>query len=277
MSAALNAFEALALVPGWDPERTDIEQLKGGLSNRTFLVSAAGEQCVLRLNAEFAEAISLDRSCELSVLSNAADAGIAPRIVYSDIEKGILLTEFLPDRVWAKSDLQSHENMEALAELLRKVHALPACGVQIDLELSAARYEEYLKRRQGLHAFASRCVEVIASVPATQQLVCCHNDIVADNIIASSPLKLIDWEYAGDNDPFFDLASLIGFHNLNEELSTTLLNAYTGGVNAEFRKRLADQVRVFDAIQWLWLASRHLNSPRHENVLRLEELQQRIR
>lgn len=277
MSQRLNAFEALALVPGWDPEDTDVEELKGGLSNRNYLIQAAGERCVMRLNAEHGHAISQDRSCELTILGNAAAAGLAPQIVYSDIENGILLTEFLPDNVWSKSDLRSDEKLALLADLLRNVHALPTCGVRLDLNLSAARYEEYLKRRHGLHAFATQCVEVIASIPASRQLVCCHNDIVAENIIGVNSLKLIDWEYAGDNDPFFDLASLIGFHNLDRQKSDVFLDAYTGGINDEHRERLADQLRIFDAIQWLWLASRHLASPRRENVTRLEELQQRIR
>jgi thiamine kinase-like enzyme len=228
------------------------------------------------LNAESNQAIALDRSCELAILGRAAEAGLAPHIVFSDIERGILVTEFLTNPVWSSSDLQQAKNLEALADLLRRVHALPACGMNLDLNLSAVRYEEFLRGRHGLHAYATRCVDVISSIPATGHLVCCHNDIVADNIISSQPLKLIDWEYAGDNEPLFDLASIICFHNLDERNSHVLLDAYSGGANAALRERLIDQMRVFDAIQWLWLASRHLVVPMRENVVRLEELQQRI-
>jgi thiamine kinase len=276
VSSALNAFEALALVPGWDPAATEIEELTGGFTNRTFLISSGGERCVLRLNAKTTGAFTFDRTCELSILASAGEAGLAPAIVYSDIENGILVTEYLSDPVWSASDLESTENIEALAELIRRVHALPMSGVALDLNLSAARYEEYLKRRHGLHAYALRCREVVASNPQSDHLVCCHNDIVAENVIASDPLKLIDWEYAGDNDPYFDLASIIRFHNLPQQDSDSLLSAYTGRSDSESRERLTAQERVFDAIQWLWLASIHLNSPRHENVARLEELQQRI-
>lgn len=276
MSSELNAFEALALVPGWDPAATQIDELTGGLTNRTYLISASGDRCVLRLNAKTTGAFSFDRACELSILARAGEAGLAPAIVYSDIENGILITEYLADTAWTVVDLKSTENLEALAALIRRVHALPTSDVRLDLNMSAARYEEYLKRRHGLHAYASRCREVIASCSQSDELVCCHNDIVAENVIASRPLKLIDWEYAGDNDPFFDLASLIRFHNLPQHDSDTLLSAYSGRLDAESRERLAVQERVFDAIQWLWLASIHLNSPRQENALRLEELQQRI-
>jgi thiamine kinase len=276
MSSELEALDALALIPDWDSGTTTLEQFKGGLTNRTFLIRRGAERCVLRLNADSTEAVASDRSCELAVLRSAAQAGLAPDIVFSDIERGILVTEYLPDPVWSSSDLQDRDNLLAIADLLRKVHALPECGMRLDLNLSAARYEEFLERRHGLHAHASRCVEVIAAIPVSEQLVCCHNDIVADNIISSAPLKLIDWEYACDNDPLFDLASLIGFHNLDKKLSHTLLDAYCGGANAEMRERLANQLRVFDAIQWLWLASRHLSNPQQQNVGRLEELQQRI-
>lgn len=276
MSSALNAFEALALVPGWDPATTEIEELTGGFTNRTFLITSGDERCALRLNAKTTGAFTFDRNCELSILGSAVEAGLAPAIVYADIENGILMTEYLADPVWTASDLESTANIEALAELIRRVHALPMSGVRLDLNLSAAKYEDYLKRRHGLHAYASRCKEVIASNPQSDHLVCCHNDIVAENVIASQPLKLIDWEFAGDNDPYFDLASIIRFHNLPQHDSDSLLDAYTGGADAESRERLAAQERVFDAVQWLWLASIHLNSPRHENVVRLEQLQQRI-
>jgi thiamine kinase len=277
MSADMSAVDALAYVPGWDPGATDVEELKGGLTNRTFLIRAGGVQCVMRLNANSSDVVALDRSCEPAILRHAANAGIAPHIVYSDIDHGILVTEYLPDRVWSAADLGSTRKIDAIANLLRKVHALPSCGARLDMQLTAERYAEYLEKRQGLHAFASHCVDVIASVPAGERVVCCHNDVVAQNIVASSPPKLIDWEYACDNDPLFDLASLIGFHNLDKQAAETFLSAYTGGASGEQRQRLADQLRIFDAIQWLWVACRHLRSPRRANAVRLEELQQRIR
>lgn len=276
MKSEMNPFEALALVPGWDPATTEIEELTGGFTNRTFLICSGGERCVLRLNASATGAFTFDRKCELSILASAGEAGLAPAVIYSNLERGILVTEYLTDPAWTASDLESTENMEALAALIRRIHALPISGVRLDLNLSAARYEEFLQGRHGLHAYALRCREVIASSRQSDDLVCCHNDVVAGNVIASNPLKLIDWEYAGDNDPYFDLASVTRFHNLSDHVADVLLSAYAGQSDGESRERLASQERIFDAIQWLWLASIHLNSPRRENVARLEELQQRI-
>lgn len=277
MSEHLNAFEALALVPGWDPAECDVEELKGGLTNRTYHVRRSENEYVLRLDAEQAGFFQFDRSSELLILDKAGKAGLAPQVIHVDEDLGILATEFIHGRVWDDSDLESPDKLEALAELLRRVHALPLCGNRIDVLAVARNYENYLEKRHGLHAFATHCVQVISKVPVHDGPVCCHNDIVAANVIEGSKLTLIDWEFSCDNDPMFDLASAIGFHNLDERSSAIFLDAYAGGGDAELRGRLAEQVRVYDAIQWLWLASRHLVFPSSAQARRLEELQQRIR
>ena len=184
--------------------------------------------------------------------------------------------EFLQGRVWDDADMQSQSSLESLAELLRKIHALPLCGTRLDTAAVGAAYESYLEQRQGLHSYASHCVEIINSVPVRDDVVCCHNDIVAANVVEGSSLMMIDWEYSCDNDPMFDLASLIGFHNLGHDRQSVLLSAYAGGNDAESRERLEIQVRLYDAIQWLWLANRQMITRSSAQAARLEELQQRI-
>ena len=265
------------MIPGWDRETASIEELKGGRTNRVYHVRSDGQECVMRLASDQSGTFVLDRSCEVPILETAGEAGIAPAILYSNPDAGILMTEYLHGKVWQESDLESRENIEALAALLRRVHALPPCCSPVDLTGIAEKYAEFLETRHGLHAFASNCVRIISESPQHESIACCHNDIVAMNVIDSGGLNLIDWEYACDNDPMFDLASAIGFHNFDEGRQQLLLCAYAGGADSGLQERLAEQIRVFDAIQWLWLATRHLRSPNRERARRLEELQQRIR
>ncbi len=265
MTVHLNAFEALAAVPGWDPAASDVEELCGGLTNRSYLVRRGSNEYVLRLQSELSGMLQFDRSCELPIMREAYKAGLGPELIHSDEDLGILITAFLPGTTWDESDLGLPRNLEALAEVLRKVHALPLCGRRLDLLGDASAYTKFLEKRHGLHSFATQCVDVISSIQAHDQVTCCHNDVVGANLIAGSKLMLIDWEYAGDNDPLFDLASVIGFHNLDQERAGILLDAYVGGQDQE----MSD-------IQWLWLASRHLVFPSKQQARRLEELQQRI-
>lgn len=277
MNPGRDAIEALATVPGWDPRDSRIETLNGGLTNRVYHVRSKDRECVLRIDVEAPGVVVPDRRCELTIMASAAAAGVAPAILHADPEAGILVTEYLHGRAWEQTDLEGAENLEALAGLLRRVHDLPECGFAIDLEQFAQKYEERLRRRDGLHDFALHCVKIVREHPVQADLACCHNDVVAKNVIDAGGLHLIDWEYACDNDPFFDLASVIGFHDLDGKRQHILLSAYAGGADAETSERLAGQLRLFDAVQWLWLATRQLASPSREQAKRLDQLQRRIR
>ena len=109
-----------------------------------------------------------------------------------------------------------------------------------------------------------------------EQLACCHNDAVAANVVEGRDLRMIDWEYCGDNDPLFDLASLIGYHDLPPAGSAILLDSYAGGAGAELREKLREQCRLFDALQWLWLAAKQSRRPAPGRAARLSAIAGRV-
>lgn len=277
MNTQLTAVEALDMLPGWNSQECRIEDMDGGLMNRAYHVRSNGRECALRIDTEPSGIVSPDRRCETKIMESAAEAGIAPAILYSNPKAGIFVTEYLHGKVWRETDLESDKNLHSLAKLLRRVHALPLCGSEIDLTLFAERYADCLETHSSLQEFATHCVGIIREHPQAEHVTCCHNDVVATNVINSGHLYLIDWEYACDNDPLYDLASVIGFHDLGTRQQGVLLSAYAGGGDGDLRERLAAQMRIFDAVQWLWLAMRHIASPHKEQARRLKELQLRIR
>lgn len=252
-------------------------ELKGGLTNRTYRVERAGLKCILRLDAEHTQVFDLDRPRELVVLEQAADQGLAPEVIFSDVEAGILLSAFVAGRTWEPSDLDDHDNLDALSDLLREVHALPSCGSSFDASRVARRYIENLASHHDMHAFGVRCREIIDGIEGSGVTCCCHNDLVVENVIAGPRLMLLDWEYACDNDPLFDLATLISYHDLSDEKAQDLLNAFAGGASLELAELLEQQVRLYDALQWLWFASKHMIMRTSAQAARLEKLQLRIR
>lgn len=277
MSADLTPREALLRITGWSGSDVTWNEIGGGLTNRTFLVRSEKCKAVLRLDAEYTTAFNLSRATERLILEEAAAAGLAPQVIWSDIDAGILLSEYVEGKAWQEADLEEDAKLEALAGLLRRVHALPLSGLAFEPVATATDYIARLERRPALHVFALHCLSVIRDIPMSESILCCHNDAVAGNVIGTTTLKLIDWEYACDNDPLFDLAAIIGFHDLEERRQQVLLSAYAGGSRPALKERLADQVRLYDAIQWLWLANRHNVSYDSGPAMRLESLQQRIR
>jgi thiamine kinase len=251
-------------------------EIQAGLTNRSYLVDVEGRPHVLRLDTRHAARMGLDRGLEFEIQRRAAARGIAPPILAAEPDEGWLLYEYLEGRVLTPVDLADQAKIEAIAELLRTVHDLPASGRILSVVDAAARYLAIVRPDSGLSDFARRCVGLVAAAPPPVTVRCCHNDIVAANIVANGRLRLIDWEYACDNDPLFDLASLIGYHDLDERTIAELLAAYAGRGDGEMRERLSVQRRLFDALQWLWLAARQEIAPSDSQLDRLEALKKRI-
>ena len=87
-------------------------------------------------------------------------------------------------------------------------------------------------------------------------LCCCHNDLVVANIINAPETRFLDWEYACDNDPLFDLATVTAHHELTSRQRDTLLDAYFDGDGRRWRSQLDCQAEVYEALLYLWTASR---------------------
>ena len=84
----------------------------------------------------------------------------------------------------------------------------------------------------------------------------CHNDLVPDNILDAGGIRFIDWEFACDNDPLFDLAAVVVHNELSTEQAALMLDAYFEGNGARWVDALAVQERLYDALVWLWRESR---------------------
>ena len=276
MSNDLDPHDALRSIEGFEGGDWSIEALPGGLTNRNFRVRRGDDTLVLRLDDEHTASFSLDRHTELRVRKQAAAAGLATEIVFADTDNGILLCEFAEGRVWDDSDLESKENLETLARRMRDIHQMPVVGKQLDTSRAARTYVRNLADRPGLLAFGERCQQLIDETPRAEIVTCCHNDVIAANVVENDGIRFLDWEYACDNHPMFELASVIGFHNLDQDQADVLFEAYYDGPNPQMREQLDEQLRLFDAFQWLWYAVRHRMSPNSRLAMRLEEIQQRI-
>jgi Ser/Thr protein kinase RdoA (MazF antagonist) len=274
MSAESKVRELLSGLPVPLKSPVRVEKLDGGLTNQVYRISAGDTDFVLRLGHK--QPGLPDISCELSILGHAAGTGLGPKVEYVDSERGILLLEFLPGRSWEREDLLLPEKLEDLARLLRGVHALPGCGIELDMAGLAEANARAVFRRDELRGFGATCLDIVNEQRSFESIACCHNDVVAENVVAGDSLQLIDWEWAADNDPMFDVASIIAYHDLEPSHADTLLVAYAGGADASLRERVQEQLRLFDALQWLWLAAREAARTDPGQLSRLKALRSRI-
>ena len=250
MTARQTPDSVLPTLPGW--EQSSVSELTGGLTNRTWLVEADGRRAVLKIDDAPRSTPYNSRHQEAQVQATAADHGLANPVLH--VSETVYMTEYLEGQVWSDDSLMEDTNLTELARALRKLHSLPLTGRTFDA-ISAAR--AYAEKASSAESEMTRdCVRVIKSMPLPRNLCCCHNDLVSGNVIATPGIRFLDWEYACDNDPFFDIATIVAHHRLSEERGNFLLDAYFDGDGNRWREHLAMQVRFYDALLWLWLRSR---------------------
>lgn len=242
--------DVLADIPGW--EGATCSELTGGLTNRTWRVEHGGRTGILKID-DSARQLPFNTRCEEAYVQNAAaNAGLAANVILANDE--LYFSEFIEGAVWERQCLDKDENLELLAASLKKVHSLPLTGRSFDATIAAKRYVERITALDS--DVVERCTGIIANMRLPQNLCCCHNDLVAENIITTPDLKFLDWEYACDNDPFFDLATIVEHHELSESQAVVFLDAYFNGAGLRWRQNLEKHRMLYLALLCLWMASR---------------------
>ena len=213
--------------PGLD---VSVEPLGGGITNRNFRVEAAGEEFVLRIGGKDTELLGIDRVAEHAASCVAADLGLGPEVVAFVEPEGYLVTRYVDGEV-GKVDL------DRVGAALRRLHDGPALPARFDSFRVVEAYRATAHERGvAVPSAYPRAKEIANRIERRRSgttLRPCHNDLLSANFIDDGiRLWLVDWEYAGMGDPFFDLGNFAVNNELREEGENELLAAY-GSDDAE--------------------------------------------
>jgi thiamine kinase-like enzyme len=208
---------ALATIPGFSNAIIGLE-LANGPTNQTVLLEHFEAKYVLRVDKPLAKDLGLDRHAEEAICRMVAAAGFAPELVYMDHSRGVSLRRFVAGTNWLESDLRNAGWLKRLAALLRKLHALPAVESVFNPAAAVSAYAEKIGSSEAKE-LESEALSLLEACRAVQTETClCHNDLLNYNILESDSVMLIDWEYAGMGDPWFDLAIVVQHHDLGDKL-----------------------------------------------------------
>jgi len=241
----------------------EIRRLGLGLVNETYQVLRDGHAYALRVAGADPHALGLDHAWEARLLDCAVRANLAPAVAYCDPQRGILLAHWVEGRSWTAAQARQPPNIVRLAELARRIHALPMpTAARV---MNPAQWIDYyraaLARRgactktfaQSIVAVADRRLAQLAALPAALPVVC-HSDLHALNLIdRGHSLVLLDWEYAHAADPLWDLAGWSANNDLADELQRDLLvNYYGRPATSHEWSRLKLLIWLYDYVCWLW-------------------------
>jgi thiamine kinase-like enzyme len=215
----------------WPDRDLTVEPLGGGITNHNFKVTVDGESFVLRIGGRDTDLLGIDRSVEHGPSVAAAEAGVGPEVVDFLEPEGYLVTRFVEGHPVPLEEMARPENILRVATTLRRIHEGGPIPGRFDsfrvVEAYRATAEEHGVRIPDAFSAAKEHADKIESARGSQPRRPCHNDLLNANFIDDGTnLRIVDWEYAGMGDVFFDLANFSINHELGEAENEALLTAY---------------------------------------------------
>lgn len=261
--------DALARIPGFANRAADPASRLGGLTNEVYRIDGKGPTIVLRLPGQGTEAY-IDRAAEATNARAAAAAGVSPEVLHFG-EDGVMLTAFVPDAVTMspKAFATRAGAVERAAAALRRLHDAGApFAARFELGAMLDDYLALLARLgaalpDGYHELVAAAAPARAALDARPaRLAPCHCDPLCENFLdTGARMWIVDWEYAGNNDPLWDLGDLSVEAAFDAAMDARLLAAYFGRApTAAEAGRMVIHKAMCDLLWTLWGLIQHANA-----------------
>jgi aminoglycoside phosphotransferase (APT) family kinase protein len=244
------------LWPGREPRITPIE---AGITNRNYRVDVDDEAFVLRLAGADTELLGIDRDDEVQAGRAAADAGVGPAVVAFVPELGCIVTRFVDGAPIPEAELGEPAVMRSVVTSIRAIHGCSPIHATFPVFRIVERFRDTAAERGvtipeaygDAHAAGARIEAAFSAAPAP--LTTCHNDLLNANFLLDGDHTwIVDYEYAGMGDPFFDLGNLAVNNGLDDDAQAILLRAYFEDIRDVHRARLALMRIVSDFREAMW-------------------------
>ncbi len=219
-------------------EIVDIEVLKKGMTNRSFLFCCRGKRYIMRIPGEGTNQL-INRREEYEVYKVIKDKNICDDIVYINPDNGYKLTNFLENSKVCNPENQ--DDLKACMKCLKAFHGLKLqVGHEFDIYKQIDFYEALWDGKSSIYRDYQKTKEHVIELRKyiekyAEQKVLIHIDAVPDNFLFTEDgdIRLIDWEYAGMQDPHMDIAMFCIYALYDRKQVDNLIDIYFEGVCSE--------------------------------------------
>ncbi|HEY2371449.1 MAG TPA: phosphotransferase [Gaiellaceae bacterium] len=226
--------DVIAAVPALDGA-TAVEPLAGGLTNVNYKVTSPAGCFVVRISGKDTGLLAIDRENEAYNTRCAAEAGVgAPFVAYLP-EWDALVLRFLDGEVMDPEKMRRGDRLAAVARACLALHRGPRFLHDFDMFEIQRGYIEVVQTRG--FRLPERYAEFEPQVRALEAAmrvrpeptVPCNNDLLAENFIdVGATMRMIDYEYSGNNEPSFELGNIWSESNLSLAQLEQLVTEYYG-------------------------------------------------
>lgn len=234
---------------------------QGGMTNHTYEVKLTVGDYIFRLPGPGTENM-INRYHEEISAKLAGELGIDTELFYFNAETGVKIVRYIKNaETMSPVTMRKSENVQAVAELFKKLHTCGRdTGVPFDVFAMAEGYENLIRKYQvefypDYVQIRRRVMDIKDKIEQkAAKKVPCHNDPLCENWVrGEGRIFLVDWEYAGMNDPMWDLSDLSIEAEYSRQLDDELLKAYLGrNVSEEEHFRFQANKIFVDFLWSLW-------------------------
>ena len=261
----------IARVPSWTGvENIQVDRI-AGLTNANYRLTVNGERFVLRVSGKNTQSLGINRQHEAAALNTAATLGLGPEVFALLLPEGHLITRWVDGRHWEPLEFRTPEHVRLLTETVKRIHTMPPTGAIFS---PFRRVEAYIEAARGFavplpHGFyrfieAMHAVENEQLSDASDWQHFCHNDLVSVNYLyckEDDAITLLDWEFAGLGDIYYDLATVVYTHDsegpIPPDLEEIMLDCYFNKVSPLQRRRLNGMKYMLMLFTGMWGLVQH--------------------
>jgi thiamine kinase-like enzyme len=253
--------EIVEKIEDWKGKNVSIQPLSGGLTNTNYKVEVDGTPYFVRIPGESTEILAIDRHNEYFNSKAAAETGVAPKVLYYLPEFQAMVLEFIRGVTMSNESLNAPGMPAKITSAIKRLHAGPRFFSDFNMFRLTEYYlgicserniripEGYTERIPTIRQIEqSLSVKPLLTVP-------CNNDLLAENYISEDgEIRIIDYEYSGNNDPCFELGNTCQELHYDESCIADVCRAYFGRLSAGMIARMKLNMIMSDVGWGLWAA-----------------------
>ena len=276
----LKIMEALNLSKRIESISSEIEiikKLKAGPVSEIYLCTFRNIKAVLRVDYSWASFLPFDRNTEITILNKIEHLQLGPEILYHEASNGILIWRYIVGTQFNFISGSQTNLIKNLGVSLKSLHQsiLPDRDIGA-FKNSIATYEILLQEdsketliNEGFKLYKDICED-------GTDYVLSHNDLNKSNLLVDDRFYFLDWEYAGANHPYFDVATLCHSLSLSNEDAQLLWEAYSNDGSLIDIKKLDQWILFTQYLDLFWRKSIVKFSPMHKDEMDIASLEKKL-
>ena len=237
-----------------------IKELIGGITNKNYKITVDGESFVLRMGGNETKYLGIDRMVEYECSLLASKVGIAPEPTAFLEPEGYIVARFISGKGIPAEEIGTEENIRRVLESMKVYHALEKfpgffSPFRVAEEYAKTARSFNVKLPDKMNWYLEKSSEIENAMYGREpiQLRPCHNDLLNGNFIDDGTrIRILDWEYAGMGDIFFDLGNFAVQHEFNDAQDEILLRVYFGNPTYAHQAHLKLMKIMSDLREAMW-------------------------